>query len=156
MVVIFFGLGSQAVADLRLVDGLQRGIAVETASKGNDGIVQVEATQYLDYPVNDDQFWRLFGVVLVDAYTGEIQGHLLGQDETNYVVDFYRRMYPQWDAPVPDWLVSQLRYPEFHVAVAANQSRLISTSCVWSIFRRSGNWFAEIERSPILSKRVSL
>ena len=70
-------------------------------------------TQYLDYPVNDDQFWRLFGVVLVDAYTGEIQGHLLGQDETNYVVDFYRRMYPQWDAPVPDWLVSQLRYPEF-------------------------------------------
>lgn len=70
-------------------------------------------TQYLDYPINDDQFWRLFGVVLVDAYSGEVQGYLLGQDETNYIVDFYRSMYPQWDAPVPEWLVPQLRYPEF-------------------------------------------
>ncbi len=70
-------------------------------------------TQYLDYPSNQDKYWRLFATVLINAYDGTIQGYLLGNDEDNYVLDFYRGMYPQWNQPVPEWLQSQLRYPEF-------------------------------------------
>jgi hypothetical protein len=70
-------------------------------------------TQYLDYPRNQDRFWRLFATVLVNVYDGSIQGYLLGNNEDNYVLDFYRGMYPQWNQTVPQWLQSQLRYPEF-------------------------------------------
>jgi len=70
-------------------------------------------TEYLDYPSNKDRYWRVFAIVLVNAYDGSIQGYLLGRDENNYVLEFYRGMYPQWDQPVPGWLLSQLRYPEF-------------------------------------------
>ena len=70
-------------------------------------------TDYLDLPEDEDRFWRLFAVVLINTYDGSIQGHLLGMDEENYILDFYRGMYPQWNRPVPEWLLSQLRYPEF-------------------------------------------
>ncbi|MCJ7769966.1 UPF0182 family protein, partial [Candidatus Bathyarchaeota archaeon] len=72
-------------------------------------------TEYLDYSryVSSAKFFRLFANVLVDAYDGRITGYLLGTDEQNYVSDFYRNVYTQWDNVVPSWLVSQLRYPEF-------------------------------------------
>ncbi|MDQ1280101.1 MAG: hypothetical protein QG670_1363 [Thermoproteota archaeon] len=71
-------------------------------------------TQYLDYPANQDNFWRVFATVLVNAYDGSIKGYLLGNSEDNYVLDFYRGMYQQqWNQSVPTWLQSQLRYPEF-------------------------------------------
>ncbi|MCJ7630874.1 UPF0182 family protein [Candidatus Bathyarchaeota archaeon] len=71
-------------------------------------------TDYLDYPgyVPSAQFWRLFSTVLVSAYNGTISGYLQGKNESNYILDYYRSMYPQWNTPVPDWLVPQLRYPE--------------------------------------------
>ena len=70
-------------------------------------------TEYLDYANYDLKFWRLFATVLVNTYDGSIEGYLLGLDERNYLLDFYRSMYPQWNTQVPDWLVPQLRYPEF-------------------------------------------
>ncbi|MFH0749196.1 MAG: UPF0182 family protein [Candidatus Bathyarchaeota archaeon] len=70
-------------------------------------------TEYLDYPTYQDKYWRLFATVLINAYDGSIQGYLLNQNETNYVEDFYRGIYPQWNQEVPIWLQSQLRYPEF-------------------------------------------
>ena len=70
-------------------------------------------TEYLDYPYNEDSYWRTFATVLVNAYDGSIEGYFVGNEENNYVLDFYRAMYPTWDQPVPDWLQSQLRYPEF-------------------------------------------
>ncbi|MDQ1279468.1 MAG: uncharacterized protein QG670_730 [Thermoproteota archaeon] len=70
-------------------------------------------TQYLDYPNNQHRFLRLFATILINAYDGSIQGYLLGSTEDNYILDFYRGMYPQWNQPVPTWLQSRLRYPEF-------------------------------------------
>lgn len=70
-------------------------------------------TEYLDYPSGEDNYWRVFATILVDAYDGTIQGYLLGNDENNYILDFYRDFYSQWNKPVPEWLTPQLRYPEF-------------------------------------------
>jgi hypothetical protein len=70
-------------------------------------------TEYLDYPTNRDKFWRVFATVLINTYDGTIQGYFTGQDETNYVLDFYRSMYPQWNNSIPEWLETQLRYPEY-------------------------------------------
>jgi hypothetical protein len=70
-------------------------------------------TEYLDYPNYSLKFYRLFATVLVNTYDGSITGYLLGLNERNYLLDFYRSMYPQWSKPVPSWLVPQLRYPEF-------------------------------------------
>ncbi len=69
-------------------------------------------TQYLDYPNRRNVFLRNFAVVLIDTYDGRMEGYLMS-DEENYVLDFYRSLYPQWDQPTPAWLRSQLRYPEY-------------------------------------------
>jgi hypothetical protein len=69
-------------------------------------------TQYLDYPNRKNVFLRNFAVVLIDTYDGRMEGYLMS-DEENYVLDFYRTLYPQWDQPTPAWLQAQLRYPEF-------------------------------------------
>lgn len=70
-------------------------------------------TEYLDYPNHNDKFWRVFATVLIDTYDGTIEGYFIDQDENNYVIDFYRSMYPQWNASIPEWLETQLRYPEY-------------------------------------------
>ncbi len=70
-------------------------------------------TEYLDLPSHRLKFWRIFATVLVNTYDGRMTGYLLNTGDSDYVLDFYRSMYPQWNAPVPDWLTSQLRYPEF-------------------------------------------
>ena len=70
-------------------------------------------TEYLDYPNHNARFWRVFATVLINTYDGNIQGYFIGQDEKNYVLDFYRSMYPQWNNSIPEWLKTQLRYPEY-------------------------------------------
>jgi len=79
-------------------------------------------TEYLDYakliPGSSNsftpaKFLRLFANVLINAYDGSMNGFLLGTGEDNYLLDFYGSMYPQWNMPVPAWLIPQLRYPEF-------------------------------------------
>jgi hypothetical protein len=69
-------------------------------------------TEYLDYPNRENVFLRNFAVVLINTYDGSIDGYLMSEEE-NYVLDFYRTMYPQWNQPIPSWLRPQLRYPEF-------------------------------------------
>jgi len=70
-------------------------------------------TEYLDFPSHRLKFWRIFATVLVNTYDGRMTGYLLNTGDSDYVLDFYRGMYPQWNKPVPDWLTPQLRYPEF-------------------------------------------
>src|SRR5438046_8720451 len=55
---------------------------------------------------------RLFGAVLTDVKTGEVTRYLYNNGKTDYVTSFYRSMYPQWNQPMPSWLLPQLRYPE--------------------------------------------
>jgi hypothetical protein len=69
-------------------------------------------TEYLDYPNRQNVFLRNFAVVLINTYNGSMEGYFMS-DEENYVLDFYRTMYPQWNQPTPSWLKPQLRYPEF-------------------------------------------
>jgi hypothetical protein len=70
-------------------------------------------TDYLDYPTRRFKFWRIFATVLVNSYDGRITGFLLNTGERDYILDFYRNMYPQWSGRIPEWLLPQLRYPEF-------------------------------------------
>jgi len=70
-------------------------------------------TDYLDFPNHRLKYWRVFATILVNTYDGKITGYLLNTEESDYLLDFYRSMYPQWNTPVPDWLTLQLRYPEY-------------------------------------------
>jgi len=68
---------------------------------------------FADYPDNQDtSILRLFAPVLTNLKTGAIQGYLFDQQRNDYVLSFYRSMYPKWNQPVPSWLMPQLRYPE--------------------------------------------
>ena len=68
---------------------------------------------FADYPEHQDtSILRLFAPVLTNLKTGEITGYLFGQKRDDYVLSFYRSMYPQWNKTIPDWLTPQLRYPE--------------------------------------------
>jgi hypothetical protein len=49
-------------------------------------------------------------VVLVDIEDGRMYPYVVAKPD-GFLVDFYRQYYSSWKAP-PDWLVSQLRYPE--------------------------------------------
>jgi len=68
---------------------------------------------FADYPDNQDtSILRLFAPVLTNLKTGEVQGYLFDQQRNDYILSFYRSMYPQWNKPLPSWLLPQLRYPE--------------------------------------------
>ena len=68
---------------------------------------------FADYPEHvDTSILRLFAPVLTNVKTGEITGYLFDNQRTDYVLDFYRSMYPLWNQPMPGWLLPQLRYPE--------------------------------------------
>lgn len=68
---------------------------------------------FADYPDNEDtSILRLFAATLTNLKNGEITGYLFDTQRTDYVLNFYRSMYPQWNQPMPSWLVPQLRYPE--------------------------------------------
>ncbi|MEM2921788.1 MAG: UPF0182 family protein, partial [Candidatus Bathyarchaeia archaeon] len=70
-------------------------------------------TEYLDFPTHRLKYWRIFATILVNTYDGKLTGYLLNTEERDYLLDFYRSMYPQWYKPLPEWLVPQLRYPEY-------------------------------------------
>ena len=68
---------------------------------------------FADYPDHQDtSILRLFAPVLTNLKTGEVHGYLFDQQRNDYILSFYRSMYPQWNQPIPSWLVPQLRYPE--------------------------------------------
>jgi len=70
-------------------------------------------SDFADYPEHTQtSILRLFGAVLTDVKTGEVTGYLYNNGKTDYVTSFYRSMYPQWNQPMPSWLIPQLRYPE--------------------------------------------
>lgn len=76
-------------------------------------ITHPSPTDFADYPDHSDtNIIRRFAVVLTNVKTGEIQGYLVNQERKDYILSFYRTFYSQWDRPMPNWLVSQLRYPE--------------------------------------------
>ena len=69
---------------------------------------------YVDYPIHSrfsaSRYLRFFGVVTVDVENGRMKGYSFGERD-GFLLDFYRQYYPQWGPP-PEWLLSQLRYPE--------------------------------------------
>ncbi len=68
---------------------------------------------FADYPDHQDtSILRLFAPVLTNLKTGEVHGYLFDQQRNDYILSFYRSMYPRWNQPIPTWLVPQLRYPE--------------------------------------------
>ncbi len=70
-------------------------------------------SDFADYPEHSQtSILRLFGAVLTNVKTGAISGYLYNNGKTDYVTSFYRSMYPQWNQPMPTWLIPQLRYPE--------------------------------------------
>jgi len=70
-------------------------------------------SDFADYPEHSQtSILRLFGAVLTDVKTGAVTGYLYNNGKTDYVTSFYRSMYPQWNQPMPSWLIPQLRYPE--------------------------------------------
>jgi uncharacterized membrane protein (UPF0182 family) len=70
-------------------------------------------SDFADYPEHTQtSILRLFGAVLTDVKTGAVTGYLYNNGKSDYVTSFYRSMYPQWNQPMPSWLVPQLRYPE--------------------------------------------
>src|SRR5205807_223984 len=50
-------------------------------------------------------YWKFFWQGRFDFANGN-------NGKTDYVSSFYRSMYPQWNQPMPSWLIPQLRYPE--------------------------------------------
>ncbi len=70
-------------------------------------------SDFADYPEHTQtSILRLFAVTLTDVKTGAITGYLYNSGKTDYVTSFYRSMYPEWNQPLPSWLLPQLRYPE--------------------------------------------
>jgi hypothetical protein len=103
---------------------------------------------YTNYPIHSgfsgSQYLRFFGVVLVDIENGKMYPYVVAQPD-GFLVDFYRQYYSSWKTP-PDWLVSQLRYPEDLLGTHDNPGQLdvafqyhVSDPFIW----RSGSDFYE-------------
>ncbi len=70
-------------------------------------------SQYLDYPEHSfTNIIRKFAVVLTNLHDGSITGYWMDTSRSDYILNFYRSFYLSWNKPLPNWLVSQLRYPE--------------------------------------------
>jgi len=103
---------------------------------------------YTNYPIHSgfsgSNYLRFFGVVLVDIQDGSMYPYVIAKPD-GFLVDFYRQYYSSWKAP-PDWLVSQLRYPEDLLGTHDNPGQLdvafkfhVSDPFIW----RSGSDFYE-------------
>jgi hypothetical protein len=82
--------------------------------------------------------------VLVDIEDGRIYPYVIAKPD-GFLMDFYRNYYSSWQAP-PDWVISQLRYPEDLLGKHDNPGQLdvdfkfhVSDPFVW----RSGSDFYE-------------
>ena len=95
-----------------LIDGLTTDRASYLVTDGNRIYYLVQV--FTDYPIQSgfsgSPYLRFFGVVLVDVENGQMYPYIVAKPD-GFLVDFYREYYPTWRPP-PDWLVSQLRYPE--------------------------------------------
>ena len=77
---------------------------------------------YINYPIQSgfsgSSYLRFFGVVLVDMENGQMYPYVIAKPD-GFLADFYRQYYSSWQAP-PNWLVSQLRYPEDLLGTSTN------------------------------------
>jgi len=95
-----------------LIDGLTTDRASYLVTDGNRIYYLVQV--YTNYPIHSgfsgSNYLRFFGVVLIDIEDGRMYPYVIAKPD-GFLVDFYRQYYSSWKAP-PDWLISQLRYPE--------------------------------------------
>ncbi|HUO43103.1 MAG TPA: hypothetical protein VMU35_09015, partial [Methylomirabilota bacterium] len=135
----------QRVQDI-LIDGLTTDSASYLVTDGSRIYYCVQV--YTNYPIHSgfsgSNYLRFFGVVLVDIENGQMYPYVIAQPD-GFLVDFYRQYYSSWKAP-PNWLVSQLRYPEDLLGTHANPGQLdvafqyhVSDPFIW----RSGSDFYE-------------
>jgi hypothetical protein len=103
---------------------------------------------YTNYPIQSgfsaSNYLRFFGVVLVDIEDGQMYPYIIAKPD-GFLVNFYTQYYSSWKAP-PEWLVSQLRYPEDLLGTHDNPGQLdvafqyhVSDQFIW----RSGSDFYE-------------
>jgi len=101
----------QRVQDI-LIGGLTTDQASYLVTDGSRIYYLVQV--YTDYPIHSgfsgSNYLRFFGVVLVDIEDGRMYPYVIAKPD-GFLVDFYRQYYSSWQSP-PDWLISQLRYPE--------------------------------------------
>jgi hypothetical protein len=135
----------QRVKDI-LIGGLTTDSASYLVTDGSHVYYCVQV--YTDYPIHSgfsgSNYLRFFGVVLVDIENGQMYPYVIAKPD-GFLVDFYRQYYSSWKAP-PNWLVSQLRYPEDLLGTHANPGQLdvafkyhVSDPFIW----RSGSDFYE-------------
>jgi hypothetical protein len=134
----------------RVQDVLIGGLTVDRASYlVTDGSRIYYCVQvYTNYPIHSgfsgSGYLRFFGVVLVDVENGRMYPYVVAQPD-DFLIDFYRQYYSSWKTP-PDWLISQLRYPEDLLGTHDNPGQLdvsfeyhVSDPFIW----RSGSDFYE-------------
>ncbi|MFZ2970803.1 MAG: hypothetical protein WA063_06665 [Minisyncoccia bacterium] len=69
--------------------------------------------KFADYPEGkSNDIIRKFAVVLVNTKNGEISGHFVNTENSDYLLSYYQTFYPNWNNPLPEWLIPQTRYPE--------------------------------------------
>jgi hypothetical protein len=135
----------QRIEDI-LIGGLTTDRASYLVTDGNRIYYLVQV--YTNYPIHSgfsgSNYLRFFGVVLVDIEDGRMYPYLIAKPD-GFLVDFYTKYYSSWKAP-PEWLVSQLRYPEDLLGTHDNPGQLdvafkyhVSDPFVW----RSGSDFYE-------------
>ena len=135
----------QRINDI-LIGGLTTDRASYLVTDGNRIYYLVQV--YTNYPIHSgfsaSNYLRFFGVVLVDIEDGRMYPYLIAKPD-GFLVDFYTKYYSSWKAP-PEWLVSQLRYPEDLLGTHDNPGQLdvafkfhVSDPFVW----RSGSDFYE-------------
>jgi len=95
-----------------LIEGLTTDRASYLVTDGNRIYYAVQV--YSNYPIHSgfsgSNYLRFFGIVLVDIEDGRMYPYMIAEPD-GFLMDFYRDYYPSWKSP-PDWLISQLRYPE--------------------------------------------
>jgi hypothetical protein len=103
---------------------------------------------YSNYPIHSgfsgSNYLRFFGIVLVDIEDGRMYPYMIAKPD-GFLMDFYRNYYSSWKSP-PDWVISQLRYPEDLLGTHDNPGQLdvdfkfhVNDPFVW----RSGSDFYE-------------
>jgi hypothetical protein len=101
----------QRVQDF-LIGGLTTDRATYLVTDGNRIYYLVQV--YANYPIHSgfsaSNYLRFFGIVLVDIEDGRMYPYVIAKPD-GFLMDFYREYYASWQPP-PEWVISQLRYPE--------------------------------------------